>query len=141
MSVPGTVKRSTGTEDSAAAEVAMAEAYIAGAVRTARGRRNGGLSAVPPLDLPAHAPRPLVRARWRCKRAEPEELASQSQQPAGRAIDEGRLEGEIVPQSGVSTDEGPRGDTSLEKMPGLGPLRDVWEITAATASQISDGAS
>ena len=37
-------------------------------------------------------------------------------------------------------DEGPRRDTSLEKMAGLAPLREDWEITAAVASQISDGA-
>jgi acetyl-CoA C-acetyltransferase len=33
----------------------MAEAYIAGAVRTPIGRRNGGLSSVHPVDLAAHA--------------------------------------------------------------------------------------
>jgi acetyl-CoA C-acetyltransferase len=38
-------------------------------------------------------------------------------------------------------DEGPRRDTSLEKMAGLAPLREGWEITAATSSQISDGAA
>ena len=32
-------------------------------------------------------------------------------------------------------------DTSLEKMAGLAPLREGWEITAAVASQISDGAA
>ena len=42
---------------------------------------------------------------------------------------------------GVSVDEGPRRDTSLEKMAELAPLREGWEITAATASQISDGAA
>ena len=57
-----------------------------------------------------------------------------------RAIDEGRFEREIVPLDGFSQDEGPRRDTSLEKMAGLAPLREGWEITAAVASQISDGA-
>ncbi|MFI5083074.1 MAG: acetyl-CoA C-acetyltransferase, partial [Streptosporangiales bacterium] len=33
----------------------MAEAYIVGAVRTPVGRRNGGLSAINPVDLAAHA--------------------------------------------------------------------------------------
>ena len=41
----------------------------------------------------------------------------------------------------MSTDEGPRRDTSLEKMAELKPLREGWELTAATASQISDGAA
>ena len=41
----------------------------------------------------------------------------------------------------MRTDEGPRRDTSREKMAGLQPIREGWEITAATASQISDGAA
>src|SRR5262249_47765997 len=64
-----------------------------------------------------------------------------SHQRAVRAIDEGRFEREIVPVNGVSVDEGPRRDTSLEKMAALAPLREGWEITAATASQISDAAA
>ena len=38
----------------------MAEAFIAGAVRTAIGRRNGGLAGVHPVDLGAHALRALI---------------------------------------------------------------------------------
>jgi len=83
----------------------------------------------------------LICERWGLKRAQLEEFALESHQRAVRAIDEGRFEREIVPLNGVSADEGPRRDTSLEKMAGLAPLRDGWEITAATASQISDGAS
>jgi hypothetical protein len=39
------------------------------------------------------------------------------------------------------TDEGPRRDTTLGKMAQLPPLRAGWELTAATASQISDGSA
>ena len=38
----------------------MAEAYLVGAVRTPVGRRNGGLSAVNPVDLAAHVLTELV---------------------------------------------------------------------------------
>ncbi len=38
----------------------MAEAFIAGAVRTAIGKRNGSLAGVHPVDLGAHALRALV---------------------------------------------------------------------------------
>ena len=38
----------------------MAEAFIVGAVRTPVGRRNGGLSAVHPVDLAAHVLTELV---------------------------------------------------------------------------------
>ncbi|MGE5290836.1 MAG: acetyl-CoA C-acyltransferase, partial [Micromonosporaceae bacterium] len=83
----------------------------------------------------------LICEKWGIKRAELEELALESHRRAIQAIDEGRFEREIAPIAGVSTDEGPRRDTSLEKMAGLQPLREGWEITAATASQISDGAA
>src|SRR5215831_9735703 len=83
----------------------------------------------------------LICEKWGISRAQLEEFALASHQRAVRAIDEGRFEREIVPVNGVSVDEGPRRDTSLEKMATLAPLREGWEITAATASQISDGAA
>ncbi len=83
----------------------------------------------------------LICEKWGIKRAELEEFALESHRRAVQAIDEGRFEREITPIAGVSTDEGPRRDTSLEKMAGLDPLREGWEITAATSSQISDGAA
>ena len=83
----------------------------------------------------------LICEKWGISRAQLEEFALASHQRAVRAIDEGRFEREVVPVDGVSVDEGPRRDTSLEKMAALAPLREGWEITAATASQISDGAA
>src|ERR1019366_3608340 len=82
----------------------------------------------------------LICEQWGLKRGQLEEFALESHQRAIRAIDEGRFEREIVPLDGFSQDEGPRRDTSLDKMAGLAPLRDGWEITAAVSSQISDGA-
>jgi acetyl-CoA C-acetyltransferase len=82
----------------------------------------------------------LICEQWGLKRSQLEEFALESHQRAVRAIDEGRFEREIAPLAGVSHDEGPRRDTSLEKMAGLAPLREGWEITAAVSSQISDGA-
>jgi acetyl-CoA C-acetyltransferase len=83
----------------------------------------------------------LVCEKWGISRDQLEEFALESHRHAVRAIDEGRFEREITPVNGVSMDEGPRRDTSLEKMAGLAPLREGWEITAATSSQISDGAA
>jgi acetyl-CoA C-acetyltransferase len=82
----------------------------------------------------------LICEQWGLKRSQLEEFALESHQRAVRAIDEGRFEREIAPLAAVSQDEGPRRDTSLEKMAGLAPLREGWEITAAVSSQISDGA-
>jgi acetyl-CoA C-acetyltransferase len=83
----------------------------------------------------------LMCEQWGIKRSELEEYALESHQRAVRAADEGRFEREIAPLAGLSRDEGPRRDTSLEKMAALAPLREGWEITAATSSQISDGAA
>ena len=83
----------------------------------------------------------LVCEKWGIKRAQLEEFALESHRRAVAAIDAGRFDRAISAENGVSVDEGPRRDTSLEKMAALAPLREGWEITAATASQISDGAA
>jgi acetyl-CoA C-acetyltransferase len=82
----------------------------------------------------------LICERWGLKRLQLEEFALESHQRAVRATDEGRFTSQIAPLNGIAADEGPRRDTSLEKMAGLPALREGWEITAATSSQISDGA-
>ena len=83
----------------------------------------------------------LMCEKWGIKRAELEEYSLESHARAIRAIDEGRFEREITPVGGITTDEGPRRDSTLEKMAELKPLRPGWELTAATASQISDGSA
>src|SRR5215469_2527825 len=83
----------------------------------------------------------LMCEKWGITRRQREEFALAGHQRAIRAIDEGRFEREIAPVGDVAVDEGPRPDTTLEKMAGLAPLREGWEITAAAASQISDGAA
>lgn len=83
----------------------------------------------------------LMCEKWGIRRRSLEEFALESHMRAARAIDEGRFEREITPINGVSVDEGPRRDTTMEKMAELKPLREGWEVTAAAASQISDGAA
>lgn len=83
----------------------------------------------------------LMCEKWGIKRAELEEYSLESHARAIKAIDEGRFEREITPVGGITTDEGPRRDSTLEKMAELKPLRPGWELTAATASQISDGSA
>ncbi|MFZ9931537.1 MAG: acetyl-CoA C-acetyltransferase [Ilumatobacteraceae bacterium] len=84
-------------------------------------------------------------------RAQQDELAMKSNQRAAAAIDAGRLAEEIVPISIpqrkgdpkiIDTDEGVRADTTMESLGGLKPAFDKeGTITAANASQISDGGS
>ena len=83
----------------------------------------------------------MIAAQWQLSREANEEFAFESHQRALRAIAEGRFEREIVEFDGVSVDEGPRADTTLEKMAGLKTLVPGGVLTAAVASQISDGAA
>lgn len=83
----------------------------------------------------------MIAEKWEISREDMERYALESHRRAIRAIDGGRFLREIVPYGEVSTDEGPRRDTSLEKMASLKPLREGGRLTAAVASQISDAAS
>jgi acetyl-CoA C-acetyltransferase len=83
----------------------------------------------------------LIAERWDISRAEMERYALKSHRRALAAIAEGRFEQEIVPVGDFAVDEGPRADTTLEKMAELKTLREGGRVTAALASQISDAAS
>jgi acetyl-CoA C-acetyltransferase len=83
----------------------------------------------------------LIAAKWGIDREELEAYALGSHQRALRAIDEGRFAAETVPYGQCSVDEGPRRDTTVEKMASLAPLRPGGVTTAALSSQIADGAS
>jgi len=67
--------------------------------------------------------------------------ALRSHERAVRAIDEGRFEDEIVPVGDFAVDEGPRRDTSLEKLAALEPVFDPeGTTTAGNAPGVNDGA-
>ena len=75
-------------------------------------------------------------------RDEQDAFALRSHQRAVSAIDEGRFDDEIVPLPGLSSDEGPRRDTSLEALAKLRPAFHVkGTVTAGNSSQTSDGAA
>ncbi|MGX7729522.1 acetyl-CoA C-acetyltransferase [Rhodococcus sp. 2H158] len=82
----------------------------------------------------------MIADKWDLSREDLERWALQSHERAKAAIAEGRFEGEIVPLGDATVDEGPR-ETSLEKMASLATLVEGGRLTAAVASQISDGAS
>jgi acetyl-CoA C-acetyltransferase len=82
----------------------------------------------------------MIAEKWSLTRENMEIFALESHRRARHAIETGRFEKEIIAYNDFNTDEGPR-DTSLEKMAGLNPLADGGRITAALASQISDGAA
>src|ERR687895_1882962 len=74
-------------------------------------------------------------------REEQDEWALRSHERAVHAIDEGRFGDEIVPVGDVEVDEGPRRDTSLEKLAQLKPVFDPeGTTTAGNAPGVNDGA-
>jgi len=83
----------------------------------------------------------MMAEKWEISREDMEAFALESHRRAIQATDEGRFANEIAPIADVKHDEGPRRDTSLEKMAKLKTLREGGRVTAALASQISDGAS
>jgi len=83
----------------------------------------------------------MIAEKWEISREDMERFAYESHQRAIRATEEGRFKNEILPLEGVENDEGPRPDTSLEKMAKLKPLIEGGRLTAAVSSQISDGAT
>ena len=82
----------------------------------------------------------LIAEKWDISREDMEVFALESHRRAIEAIDEGRFENEISPYGDVKVDEGPRRDTSLEKLAGLKTLTEGGRLTAGVSSQISDGA-
>ena len=83
----------------------------------------------------------MIAEKWDISREDMEVFAFESHQRAIRAIDEGRFEAEIEPLEGVAQDEGPRRESTLEKMATLRTLVDGGRLTAAVSSQISDSSA
>ena len=88
----------------------------------------------------------MIADQWEIPRSELDEIGLRSHQLAAKATEEGRFEREIVPFAvngdTYVVDQGPRPDTSLEKLAGLKPaFKPDGKITAGNSSQISDGAA
>jgi acetyl-CoA C-acetyltransferase len=80
----------------------------------------------------------MIAEKWNISRDDMEAFALESHRRAIHAIDSGYFKGEIAPYGEVDHDEGPRRDTSKERMQKLKTLRDGGRLTAAVSSQISD---
>ena len=88
----------------------------------------------------------MIADKWEIPRSELDELSVRSHQLAHQATEEGRFEREIIPYAvngdTFVTDQGIRPDTNLEKLAELKPaFKEDGKITAASSSQISDGAA
>lgn len=83
----------------------------------------------------------MIADKWGISRERMEEFALESHRRAIEARDAGRFERQIVPVAGVRFDECPRSGSTLEKLATLKTLQPEGRLTAAVASQISDGAA
>ncbi len=99
----------------------------------------------------------LLAERWKITRQDMDEYALESHRRAAEATDSGHFAREIVPvpirdDEGtvtgqlLSTDEGIRRDTTLERLAGLPPAQTfdpdtALDITAGNSSQMTDGAA
>ena len=94
----------------------------------------------------------LIAARWGISREAMDRFAATSHQRAIAAEDAGLTARSIVPVGLVERDEGPRRDTSFEKLSALKPAFEDdaalarfpqirWSVTAGNSSQVTDGAS
>jgi acetyl-CoA C-acetyltransferase len=83
----------------------------------------------------------LVSRELGISREDQDRWALRSHQRAVDAIDNGRFDDEIVPVGEVTTDEGPRRDTSYERLSQLQPVFDPeGTTTAGNAPGVNDGA-
>lgn len=83
----------------------------------------------------------MIAEKWEISRRRMEEFALESHRRAIEARDAGRFERQIVPVGGVDVDECPRAGSTLDKLTTLKTLEPEGRLTAALASQISDGAA
>jgi acetyl-CoA C-acetyltransferase len=83
----------------------------------------------------------MIAEKWQLTRDDMEAFAFESHRRAIAASDAGWFSREIAPLGDVTADEGPRRDSTREKMATLKPLAEGGRLTAAVASQISDGAA
>ncbi|MBF6437673.1 thiolase family protein [Nocardia cyriacigeorgica] len=94
----------------------------------------------------------LIAATWGLTRTQLDEFALTSHDKAAAATKDGRFDAELAPIAGLSTDEGIRVGSTMDTLASLRPAyydpamaerfpQIGWQITAATASQVSDGSA
>ena len=129
----------------------FADAIVAGGVESMSAVPMGGhtprphpqtVAENPELFMPTGITAEVVAERYDVSREDQDAFALSSHQKAADAIAGGRFVDELVPFGGLEVDEGPRADTTLEK---LAKLRTVFKkggtVTAGNSSQMSDGAA
>ncbi|MDN3585144.1 acetyl-CoA C-acyltransferase [Pedobacter aquatilis] len=146
----------------------MADCIIAGGVEVMSGMPFGGWKLVPNAEVAKNNPdwywgmgltAEAVAKEYNVNRDDQDAFALKSHEKAIHAIKNGHLKDGVLPITVnenyldenlkkktrsylVDTDEGPRADTTLEKLAKLKPVFDaVGSVTAGNSSQTSDGAA
>lgn len=146
----------------------MADCIIAGGVEVMSGMPFGGWKLVPNAEVAKNNPdwywgmgltAEAVAKEYNVSREDQDAFALKSHEKAIHAIKNGHLKDGVLPITVnenyldenlkkktrsyiVDTDEGPRADTTLEKLAKLKPVFDaVGSVTAGNSSQTSDGAA
>lgn len=146
----------------------MAECIIAGGVEVMSGMPFGGWKLVPNADVAKNNPEwywgmgltaEAVAKEYKVSREDQDEFSFNSHQKAIAAIKNGHLKDGLLPitikesfldenlkqktrEYVVDTDEGPRADTTIDKLAKLKPVfAAVGSVTAGNSSQTSDGAA
>ncbi len=146
----------------------MADCIIAGGVEIMSGMPFGGWKLVPNADVAKNNPEwywgmgltaEAVAKEYQVSREDQDEFSFKSHQKAVKAIKNGHLKDGVIPitvkenyldenlrkksrEYIVDTDEGPRADTSIEKLAKLKPVFAAGgSVTAGNSSQTSDGAA
>ncbi len=146
----------------------MADCIVAGGVEVMSGMPFGGWKLVPNADVAKNNPEwywgmgltaEAVAKEYKVSREDQDEFSFNSHQKAVAAIKNGDLKDGVVPitvkenyldenlkkkyrEYIVDTDEGPRADTSIDKLATLKPVFAAGgSVTAGNSSQTSDGAA
>jgi acetyl-CoA C-acetyltransferase len=83
-----------------------------------------------------------VAEQWDVSREDMDRFAQQSQERAVAAQASGFFEREITPWDGVASDDGPRPDSTLEKLAQLEPVfKPGGKVTAGNSCPLNDGAA
>jgi acetyl-CoA C-acetyltransferase len=83
-----------------------------------------------------------VAERWDVSREDMDRFAQQSQERAVAAQESGFFEREITPWDGVAKDDGPRPDSTIEKLAQLEPaFKPGGKVTAGNSCPLNDGAA
>ena len=83
-----------------------------------------------------------VAEQWDVSREDMDRFAQQSQERAVAAQESGFFEREITPWDGVAKDDGPRPDSTLEKLSQLEPaFKPGGKVTAGNSCPLNDGAA